>query len=255
MNIALAVVLGENHVHMDGEAEASHSHAHGHGHGEACGGHGDEEAAHHSDHGDHDDHGHSHEHGHSHGHTDPNHEPLDAPLLSSSYGSTDADAGPKSTAKNINMEAAYMHVLGDLIQSVAVMISGIIIWIEPSYQIADPICTVLFSLIVCYSTMGVIKNSVNVLMEGVPKSVKWDVVNRQIQDITGVTNVHDLHIWSISVGKPALSVHLTAANPKAAMLGVGVIGRRNGIEHITVQAQHVTAGAGCLICGADGGCI
>jgi len=117
-----------------------------------------------------------------------------------------APAPSEKKERNVNMEAAYLHVLGDLIQSVAVFIAGILIWYKPSWQIADPICTILFSFIVMYSTVGIFKSTVNVLMEGVPNSIEWEQVSRELKMIEGVTEVHDLHIWSISVGEYLLIV-------------------------------------------------
>ena len=150
--------------------------------------------------------------------------------------------------KNVNLSAAYLHVLGDLIQSVAVFLAGLLIMWKPHWQVADPICTIIFSIIVFKTTSGILKSTTNVLLEGVPKGVNWEKVNRDIREVPGIHNVHDLHIWSISVGKPALTVHCSADDPRSAILAVTKICKKHGIAHSTVQIQDAQD-ADCLVCG------
>jgi zinc transporter 2 len=69
------------------------------------------------------------------------------------------------------MEAAYLHVLTDLIQSVGVAIAGFVVWWRPDWEIADPVCTLLFSILVLYSTVGLIGRVIAILFEGVPAHV------------------------------------------------------------------------------------
>lgn len=105
-----------------------------------------------------------------------------------------------------------MHALGDMIMSIGVCTAGAIIFFEPDWVIADPICTFVFSVIVCFTVTPIVKDCISVLMEGSPSEVDTDAL---IADIRGLGNeldevdVHDFHIWSISVGKYALSAHIT----------------------------------------------
>lgn len=78
------------------------------------------------------------------------------------------DASP---TRDVNMEAAYLHVLTDLIQSVGVAIAGFVVWWRPDWEIADPVCTLLFSILVLYSTVGLIGRVIAILFEGVPAHV------------------------------------------------------------------------------------
>ena len=122
------------------------------------------------------------------------------------------------------------------------------IWWKPHWQVADPICTILFSFIVFHTTSGILKTTTNVLLEGVPGGIKWEQVKREVNNVPGVSNVHDLHIWSISVGKPALSVHCVAEDPRSAMIAISGICKKHKIVHSTVQIQS-SQDLDCLVCG------
>ena len=125
------------------------------------------------------------------------------------------------------------------------------IWYKPNWALADPVCTILFSFIVIYTTMGVVKSTVNVLLEGVPSGVDYEKVKFEISSVSGVSNLHDLHIWSISIGKPALSCHLSAANPRQALIDIRELCARHEIIHTTVQVQFPTDKE-CLTCDGVG---
>jgi zinc transporter 2 len=77
----------------------------------------------------------------------------------------------EKATKNINVDAAYLHVLGDMIMSIGVCIAAVIIYFFPEYRIADPICTFIFSIIVCVTVQPIIKNCINILMEGSPNEI------------------------------------------------------------------------------------
>ena len=139
--------------------------------------------------------------------------------------------------RNVNLHAIYLHVLADLAQSVVVLLAGLIIWWKPTWTMADPICTLIFSILVCYSTVGVIKSSISVLLEEVPPGVNWEEIYDALCNVEGVTNVHDLHIWSISHGNFILSVHATAKESKKAYHDIKKVCNERNIFHLTVQLQ------------------
>ena len=223
VNLALAAVLGEHHVHMPGGSHG-HDHSHDHGHG-SCGsgdhhkesGEGDEEAV----------------------------LPVHA----------NENLPSKEAIENVNLRAAYLHVMADLAQSVAVFIAGLIIWYEPSWRIVDPIATILFCIMVFYSTLGVIRSAICVLLEEVPPDVSWQRMHDQIGLLPGVTHVHDLHIWSISHGMTALSVHVrttsTRVDTKEVLKTINAICIANGVQHTTIQVQpFCNIDNGCVTCGS-----
>lgn len=103
------------------------------------------------------------------------------------------------------MTAATLHVLGDLLSSIGVLISSLVITFFPSMTYLDPICTFIFSILVICTTIGVFKRSVSILMECVPRGINTEEVRDAICDIPGVLEVKTLHIWSLTIGQPAMA--------------------------------------------------
>lgn len=129
---------------------------------------------------------------------------------------------------NINLRAATLHVLGDLLASVGVLVSSIILIIRPDMTIVDPICTFIFSILVLYTTYHLVKDSLAVLMEGTPLNIQPEAIEQSILEIPGVVAVHDLHVWNLSPGKSSLTAHITF--DKNAL---------HTYDEILFQAQHV----------------
>ncbi|KAG5320924.1 ZNT2 protein, partial [Acromyrmex heyeri] len=145
-------------------------------------------------------HGHSHG-GHSHGgHSHGGHDDVE--------NGHDDDLKGEQSKRNINVRAAFIHVLGDFIQSVGVFIAALVIYFKPSWNLVDPICTFLFSILVILTTVAIIKDVINVLMEGIPKGFDYSHVENTFMQIDGVVKVHNLRIWALSLDKTALSAHL-----------------------------------------------
>ncbi|XP_008297539.1 zinc transporter 2 [Stegastes partitus] len=145
-------------------------------------------------------------HGHSHGGlgsgAHKNHDE------GSDLESNQDDHGRSTRQANASVRAAFVHVIGDLLQSVSVLISAIIIFFKPEYKIADPICTFLFSILVLCTTATIIKEILIVLMEGTPSGVKYKEVRDGLLAVKGVTAVHNLHIWALTVNQAVLSAHV-----------------------------------------------
>ena len=92
----------------------------------------------------------------------------------------------------------------------------------------------------CYSTFSVIRSSLSVLLEEVPPGVNWEEIYDAISGVPGVSNVHDLHIWSISHGNFILSVHASAEDVEKALNDIKNVCNRRNISHLTVQLQPTT---------------
>ncbi|XP_017773702.1 PREDICTED: zinc transporter 2-like [Nicrophorus vespilloides] len=125
---------------------------------------------------------------------------------SHSHGDSLIESNHSHGEENLNIRAAAAHVIGDLLQSVGVLIAAIVIKIFPDAVIADPICTILFSVIVVGATVKVAKDSLMLLAEASPRG-SWDLSNA-LSNIPGVRHVHSLHIWSLAPGKDAVAAHL-----------------------------------------------
>jgi len=156
----------------------------------------------------------------------------------------DIEAGTRdsvSQKKNINVQGAYLHVLGDLIQSIGVMIGGGVIWWKPEWRIIDLICTLFFSVIVLGTTINMLRSILEVLMESTPREIDATRLEEGLVAIPGVLTVHELHIWAITVGKSLLACHVRIqADADADAILQNVIGyceRTYKISHVTVQIE------------------
>uniref|UniRef100_A0A8C5MCR2 Proton-coupled zinc antiporter SLC30A8 n=1 Tax=Leptobrachium leishanense TaxID=445787 RepID=A0A8C5MCR2_9ANUR len=138
-----------------------------------------------------------HQKGHGHSHAGGQHEHM-AP-----------DYEPQT---NASIRAAFIHVIGDLFQSISVLISALIIYFKPQYKIADSICTFIFSLFVLATTITVLRDVLIVLMEGIPRGVNYSAVKQNILAVDGVKSFHSLHLWALTMNQVMLSVHVATEN-------------------------------------------
>ncbi|CAD5188528.1 unnamed protein product [Musa acuminata subsp. malaccensis] len=236
VNIIMAAVLG---------------HEHGHGHGGHS--HGHTKADH--DHSQHDaDHRHNHLHGaehtrchgisvtthhHHHHHHHTGEEKI--PLLGDVERSPAENSGVRTQQRNINVHSAYLHVLGDSIQSIGVMIGGALIWYKPEWKIIDLICTLIFSVVVLLTTIKMLRNILEVLMESTPREIDASKLEKGLCELDGVVAIHELHIWAITVGKVLLACHVTITPDSDADhvldLVIRYIRREYNISHVTIQIE------------------
>uniref|UniRef100_A0A8C5RLZ1 Solute carrier family 30 member 2 n=1 Tax=Laticauda laticaudata TaxID=8630 RepID=A0A8C5RLZ1_LATLA len=114
----------------------------------------------------------------------------------------------KEGTQNTSVRAAFVHVVGDLVQSIGVLVAAIIIYFKPEYKYVDPICTFVFSILVLGTTLNILRDVIRVLMEGTPKSIDFNDAKTILLSISGVKAIHSLHIWALTVSQPVLSVHI-----------------------------------------------
>ena len=142
------------------------------------------------------------------------------------------------TSHNINMRGAFLHVMGDLLGSVGAIIAALIIW-GFNFTIADPIASIIVSILIIKSSWGITKSSLNILMEGTPSDVNLSKVISTIIDEPQVENVHDCHIWTISNEMNALSCHAVVADTMSIQEGEVLLNRlEHKLEHLNIQ--HMT---------------
>jgi cobalt-zinc-cadmium efflux system protein len=145
--------------------------------------------------------------------------------------------------QNINTRAALINVLGDLLGSVAAIIAGAVIYFGGSVRI-DPLLSIFVSLLILRSTYGILKESYHFLMEGVPHHIDYLQVGDDLGQVEGVLSVHDLHVWDMSPGHPALIGHLEIRNlsdwPDVLRRVRAMLLAKHGIEHVTLQPEAVT---------------
>ena len=176
-------------------------------------------------------HGHDHDHDHDHEHELEHH-----------HDSDDEEIGlhdeNEHSNTNVNLRASFIHILGDALQNVGVLIAGGIIFLFPTFCIADPICTYVFSIIVGLTTIRILKDCIFVLMEGSPVAVDIEQLEKDLPAITGVKDIHDLHVWSLSIGKMSLSCHICTDDPqKTLKKATKMIQKKYKIDHVTIQVE------------------
>ncbi|KAG8440521.1 hypothetical protein GDO86_006319 [Hymenochirus boettgeri] len=109
---------------------------------------------------------------------------------------------------SLAVRAAFVHALGDLAQSVGVLIAAYIIRFKPEYKIADPICTYIFSVLVICTTVRLVWDTVLIILEGVPRYLNIDRIREDLMKIDDVYSVKDLNVWSLTTGKCTAIIHL-----------------------------------------------
>lgn len=147
----------------------------------------------------------------------------------------------RSSKENMNVRSAYLHVLTDSIGSIGALISGVVI-VLTGYRIVDPIVTVFLSGLMLWSSWSLVREAVGILMERSPPHLKIDAIVESLRTVTGVSEVHDLHVWTLSSGQVSLSVHLIA---EGDAIGSGEILHEAihrleegfGITHTTIQVE------------------
>jgi cobalt-zinc-cadmium efflux system protein len=141
----------------------------------------------------------------------------------------------------LNVRAAMLHVLADLASSAGVVLAGLIV-ITTGWAYADPIAGLVIGILVVASTFGVLRETVGVLLEGAPAGMDAREVGAAIASTPGVVGVHDLHLWTITSGFPALSAHVlvaAGADCHAIRREVDALLRdRFQLEHTTLQVEH-----------------
>lgn len=141
---------------------------------------------------------------------------------------------------DLNMHGAWLHVIGDLLGSAAAIVAGLLI-IAFGWLWADALCSMLISVVIIYGAWRLVAESVNVLLEGTPRHIDLASVESVMRETKGVAGVHDLHVWTISSGIEALSVHINHDETIShADLLVAIRDRLNerfGIDHLTIQME------------------
>jgi cobalt-zinc-cadmium efflux system protein len=116
----------------------------------------------------------------------------------------------KGSKDNLNIRGAYLHMLGDAVSAFGVVIAGILVATMRA-PLADPVVSLLIAGLILYSSFGVLRESATVLLEGTPSGMDMPAVIAAIKGVTGVLDVHDLHVWMVGPGVVACSCHILVA--------------------------------------------
>ncbi|WP_376697124.1 cation diffusion facilitator family transporter [Wenzhouxiangella sp. EGI_FJ10305] len=149
---------------------------------------------------------------------------------------------------NLNVRGAMLHVLGDLLGSVAALASGIVI-LATGWTPIDPVLSLLICALILIAALRLLREGVHVVMEGVPDGMDVETVRATMSEVAGVNEVHDLHIWQVSGHRVALSAHVViedlAAWPPVLESLNRILLERHAIDHPTLQPELPESG-GCV---------
>jgi cobalt-zinc-cadmium efflux system protein len=141
---------------------------------------------------------------------------------------------------DLNLRGVWMHVMGDALGSVAAILAGVCMSLFGWYS-ADALFSVVISLLIIWGSVRLIKESTNVLLEGTPAHINLAAVENAILDTQGVADVHDLHVWTITSGREALSAHVIHADsisqPDLLRELRTKLHDRFGVDHLTIQME------------------
>ncbi|MBF0753872.1 cation transporter [Jeotgalicoccus nanhaiensis] len=146
------------------------------------------------------------------------------------------------THDNLNMKGALLHVLGDLLGSVAAIVAALSIMFF-GWGIMDPLASVIVAVLISISGFRILRQSLNILMEGVPETLDFNRIIEKINNVDGVEDAHHIHVWSITSGMNALSVHIVVNGMLNVHETQKIIQRieeqmkHESIEHVTVQVE------------------
>lgn len=142
--------------------------------------------------------------------------------------------------RDLNVRAALLHVLGDLLGSVTALVAGLLVWLT-GWMAADPALSLLLAALIVFSSLRLAREALHGLMEGVPLHLSLNEVGQAMARVEGVVAVHDLHIWSLTAERIVLSAHVVVSrlNVWPAILArlQGLLQERFGIEHVTLQPE------------------
>ena len=145
--------------------------------------------------------------------------------------------------KSVNTRAALVHVMGDMLGSIAALVSGVVIYYTGWMEI-DALLSIFVSLLILKSTISILKESYHFLMEGVPLTIDYLAVGQDLHAIEGVRAVHDLHVWEMSPNQPALIGHIEIDSlnqwPAIMQRINAMLLKNHGIDHVTLQPELVS---------------
>jgi cobalt-zinc-cadmium efflux system protein len=148
------------------------------------------------------------------------------------------------SGRDVNVRSALLHEVGDTVSTAAVIVGGWAILWTGQYWI-DSALSLGIGALILWSSFGIIRETLNILLEGTPRGMSLDEVESAVRAITGVSDVHDLHVWSIGSENHALSAHIKIADmatseSDAILRAINEkLGRSFGIHHTTIQLEHV----------------
>jgi cobalt-zinc-cadmium efflux system protein len=141
---------------------------------------------------------------------------------------------------NLNLRGAFLHIVSDALGSVGAIVAGMIM-LFTGWYVADPVISILIGVLILHASWNLVKESLSVLMQSVPKGIRLEEVQKCLEEVEGVSKVHDLHVWAVTSDIFTLSAHAVVENGgdfHQVLNGIeDVLKERFNIEHITIQLE------------------
>jgi cobalt-zinc-cadmium efflux system protein len=153
----------------------------------------------------------------------------------------------KNKNHNLNVKAAYLHLLGDTLSSVAVILGGIAIWLYGLFWI-DPLITVLVGIYIIYHTWGIVKQTVDILMQNTPSNLNLNEIKQQVEKIDEIDNIHHVHVWKLDDKQIHLEAHLNLRNNINMVEMMIIKEKTENLLKKTFRINHVTLQVGYNCC-------
>jgi len=150
---------------------------------------------------------------------------------------------------DLNLKSAYLHLAGDALSTLGALLAGVGIWLTGWYWL-DPLASMFIGLLIVWNAWGIVRESVNILLEGAPRGLDVAALVSDLRAVPGVRGVHDLHVWSLTPQMRALSAHLLTDDiPISA--GAVIQQRANEMLHTRHGIAHATLQLECIGCEPD----
>ncbi len=147
----------------------------------------------------------------------------------------------KDKEDNLNVRAAYLHLMGDTLSSVAVILGGLAIWLWQIYWL-DPLITVLVGIYIIYHTWGVVQQTVDILMQSTPADINLSEIKQAVENLDEIKNIHHVHVWKLDDTQTHLEAHINLKDnvDMVTMMKIkskveNLLTQKFGIKHITLQ--------------------
>ncbi len=157
-------------------------------------------------------------------------------------------------ARDVNLRSAFLHMAGDTLSTAAVIAGGAGILLTGRNGI-DPVLSLLIAALILWSSFGIVRETLNILLEGTPRGVSLPAIRSAMETVEGVLDVHDLHVWSLGSNSRALACHVTIADIPPSE-SASILAKVNHllkddfqISHTTIQFEHIGCGEleGCVV--------
>ena len=137
-----------------------------------------------------------------------------------------------------SIRTSFTHVIFNSLQSCIIILAGVLVYFMPSILYIDPICSLILISVLLYNAYNHIEGSIQILMEGSPLEFDVEKLKDDLLGIKGVIDVHDIHVWSLSIGKMSMSCHLITSDPQNSLITAReIVKKRYNITHTTIQVE------------------